>query len=97
VLTADDVIGTPVEANMISFRPSTKLLQTRGSLIRQLADNSRIEERLYLNGSRKVELFGFRLGCLVPLLKNLGECCAVDLDELLKFVQVVTELLEALF
>jgi hypothetical protein len=52
---------------------------------------------LYLDGPGKIELLGLGLRCFVPFLQDFGECCTVDLDELLEFVQIVAELLEAFF
>ena len=48
-----------------------------------------------LNRPREVELLGFGLGRFVPLLEDLGKGCPVDLDELLKLIEVITKLLEA--
>jgi hypothetical protein len=70
-------------------------LETCRSLVRELADDSGIEEGLYLDGSRQIELLGLRLGCLIPFLQDLGEGGAVDFDKLLQFVQVVGELLKS--
>jgi hypothetical protein len=50
---------------------------------------------LNLNRPREVELLGFGLGRFVPLLEDLGKGCPVDLDELLKLIEVITKLLEA--
>jgi hypothetical protein len=50
---------------------------------------------LNLNRPREVELLGFGLGRFVPFLEDLGKGCPVDLDELLKLIEVITKLLEA--
>lgn len=52
---------------------------------------------MHLDSAGKVELLSLGLRRLVPFLQDFGEGRTIDLDKLLKFVQVISKLLEALF
>ena len=97
MLATHDVIWIPIEADVVAFRPSAKFLQTGSCLVRQLADDCCIEEWLYLDGTGKIKLLGLRLRCFVPFLQDLRECCSINFDELLEFVEIIAKLLKAFF
>lgn len=58
MLTRDDVARS-LKVDLNAIGPSTELLQAGGGLIRELAYDGGIEEGLYFDGSREVQLLGF--------------------------------------
>lgn len=54
-----------------------------------------MENRLDLDSSGKVEFFCLRFGPLIPLLQHFGETGRVELNELLKLIEVTEKSLES--
>lgn len=90
------MLRVSLEAHIIAFGPRAKFLQAGGRLVGQFTDDCSVEKRLHLNRPGEVKLLGLGLRRLVPLLQDLGEGGPIDLDKLLKLVEIVPELLEPL-
>ena len=94
-MTDRSVNWSSVLLNVFPLCPAFKVESGRGRPVGKIAKHISTKARLDFNGSLQVQLFGPRFGSFVPFLEDLGDGGFVDLDELLEFVQVVVELLEA--
>lgn len=87
--------GTSILLDVFTFGPAFQIEPGGGRAVGQITKHIATETRLDFDSPLQVQLFGPRLGRFVPFLQDLGNCSFVDFDELLQFVQVIVELLEA--
>ena len=81
--------------NVLTLGPGLQFQAGGSSSVRKVPKNFTIEARLHFDSPVQIQLFHARLGCFVPFLEDFGHGSLVNLNELLQFVQVAIELLEA--
>lgn len=92
---ACDNMARRLEVHLNAVRPCPEFLQTCCGLIRKLADNRGIEERLDFDGAGEVQFFSLGFRGLIPLLQDLGKGSSVDFNKLLELAEICSKLLEA--